>query len=256
MPSPVIVVGMGELGGVFARGLLRAGHPVFPVTRRLSLAERANEGVDPELVLVTVGEAELAPVLEELPDAYRERLGLVQNELLPRDWIAHRLGTPTVAVVWFEKKPGRPVNIVLPTVLYGRGAALLEEALGALDIPTRRAADEEVLLHALVDKNLYILTTNLAGLRTGGTVEELWRDHRELAETVAGEVLDIQEFLADCELPRVRLLQELERAIAADPHHKCTGRSAPIRLARAIGHADRGGLSVPTLRAISAEPKT
>lgn len=253
MPSPVIVVGMGELGGVFARGLLRAGHPVFPVTRRVTLSVRAEEGLDPELVLITVGEADLAPVLEDAPAQYRGRLGLVQNELLPRDWLAHGLATPTVAVVWFEKKPGRPVNVVLPTVLHGPGAALLEEGLGKLDIPTRRATDEDALLTALVEKNLYILTTNLAGLRSGGTAQQLWRDHRALAEDVAGEVLDIQDFLTERKLSREPLMQAFERAVMADPAHQCTGRSAPIRLARAIGHADRAGLAVPTLRAIARE---
>lgn len=253
MRSPVIVVGLGELGGVLSHGLLRTGRPVFPVTRRESLREHAARGVDPELVLVTVGEADLEPVLADVPEPYRDRLGLVQNELLPRDWLAQGLATPTVAVVWFEKKPGRAVNVVLPTVLFGQSAALLEEALGELEIPTRRAADEEALLAALIEKNLYILTTNLAGLRTGGTVHELWRDHHELARTVAGEVLDIQGFLTEWQLPRASLMQTLERAIEADPDHKCTGRSAPVRLARAIGHADRGGLAIPTLRAIAAE---
>jgi len=250
MPSPVIVVGMGELGGVFARGLLRAGHPVFPVTRRVPLALHS---VDPELVLVTVGEAELDTLLAEVPDKYRDRLALVQNELLPRDWRAHGLSTPTVAVVWFEKKPARPVNVVSPTVLFGRGAPLLEAALAALDIPARRAPDEGALLTALVEKNLYILTTNLAGLRTGGTVAELWRDQRELAETVAGEVLDIQEFLTEQKLVREPLMRAFDEAVAADPQHRCTGRSAPVRLARAIGHADRGGLAVPTLRELAQE---
>ncbi len=253
MRSPVIVVGLGELGAVFSRGLLRAGRPVFPVTRRESLRDLATRGVDPELVLVTVGEADLASVLDNAPDAYRGRLGLVQNELLPRDWLAQGIETPTVAVVWFEKKPGRAVNVVLPTVLYGRSAALLEEALGELEIPTRRVADEEALLSALVEKNLYILTTNLAGMRTGGTVRELWQNHRDLARTVADEVLEIQGFLTEWQLPHAPLLQSLERAIEADPDHKCTGRSAPVRLARAIAHADRGGLAVPTLRAIAAE---
>lgn len=256
MAAPVVVVGMGELGGVFARGLLAAGRPVFPVTRRVPLSQHAGAGVDAELVLVTVGEADLAPVLDEVPERYRSRLGLVQNELLPRDWQAHDLATPTVAVVWFEKKPGRPVNVVLPTVLYGPGAALLEEALRELDIPSRRADDEAALLTALVEKNLYILTTNLAGLRTGGTVLELWRDHRELAESVANDVLDIQDCLTKSEQPRAQLMQAFERAVQADPAHKCTGRSAPVRLARAMAHADRGKLAVPTLRAIAAEQQS
>jgi hypothetical protein len=160
---------------------------------------------------------------------------------------------PTVAVVWFEKKPGRPVNVVLPTVLYGHGAPLLEAALGELDIPTQSVADEGALLTALVEKNLYILTTNLAGLRTGGTVVELWQNHRKLTEAVAGEILDIQAFLTEQKLERAPLVRALERAIEADPDHQCTGRSAPVRLARAIAHADRAGLAIPTLRALARE---
>jgi len=35
------------------------------------------------------------------------------------------------------------------------------------------------LLYELVRKNLYILTINIAGLKTGGTVGELWGKHRE-----------------------------------------------------------------------------
>jgi len=31
--EPVVVIGMGEMGSVFARGLLRLGHPVYPVGR-------------------------------------------------------------------------------------------------------------------------------------------------------------------------------------------------------------------------------
>ena len=33
MKSPVVLIGIGEMGGVFARGFLRAGYPVYPATR-------------------------------------------------------------------------------------------------------------------------------------------------------------------------------------------------------------------------------
>lgn len=33
MKPPVVVIGIGEMGGVFARGYLKNGHPVYPVTR-------------------------------------------------------------------------------------------------------------------------------------------------------------------------------------------------------------------------------
>ena len=50
MKSPVILIGIGEMGSVFARGLLRSGHPVYPVTRTTDLAETARLLPSPELV--------------------------------------------------------------------------------------------------------------------------------------------------------------------------------------------------------------
>ena len=42
MKSPVVLIGIGEMGGVFARGFLRAGYPVYPVTRQTDLAEAVD----------------------------------------------------------------------------------------------------------------------------------------------------------------------------------------------------------------------
>jgi hypothetical protein len=109
----------------------------------------------------------------------------------------------------------------------------------------------EPLRDALALKNLYILTSNIAGLEVGGTTGELWRQHRDLAEEVAREVLTLEEGLFGATLPRDPLLAELGEAFLADPAHGCTGRSAPLRLARAVRHADDLGLSVPRLRALS-----
>jgi hypothetical protein len=194
---PVVIVGIGELSSVFARGLLRVGHPVFPVTRRSRPEEVLARAEDAELVLVAVGERDLGPVLDEVPKAFRDRVALLQNELLPRDWRAHGLTDPTVAVVWFE-------------------------------------------------------TTNLAGIRTRGTVGELVRDHRALYERVAAEVLDVQAARIGADLPRKELMLALDLAIAADPNHPCTGRSAPERLLRVLAQAREAGLETPELSRIAA----
>jgi ketopantoate reductase len=249
----VVIVGIGELGGVFARGLLRLGRSVLPVTRKQRITDQFAAHPEPELVLVTVGEKELDGVLSEMPEAWRDRVGLVQNELLPHAWQARDVRDPTVCVVWFEKKPGRDVHVVEPSVAFGRSAELLVRALAELRIPARAASgDQGELLLELVGKNLYILTTNLAGLMTGGTVSDLWQRHQPLAREVASEVLDLQERLAGQKLERRVLLERLEQAIFADREHQCTGRSADERLARALRHADREGLAVPRLRAIAA----
>ena len=81
--KPVVIVGMGEMGGVFARGFLRSGCPVFPVTRQMNASLVAEELPDPELVLLAVAEADFAPVIEGVPNVWRDRLVLLQNELLP-----------------------------------------------------------------------------------------------------------------------------------------------------------------------------
>lgn len=250
MKRPIVIIGIGEMAGVFARGFLRTGHPVFPVTRNMDMVAAARELPDPELVLLTVGEKDLHRALEQVPAPWRNRLGLLQNELLPRDWQAHDITSPTVIAVWFEKKKGQDYKVLIPSPAYGPGAKLIADALGAIDIPVAVLGSEEQLLFELVRKNVYILTTNIAGLVTGGTVDELWSGHRELARQVAGEVMDIQFRLVDREMDREALIEGMVEGINGDLEHKCMGRSAPARLARAIEHADEAGLGVPKLREI------
>jgi hypothetical protein len=240
------------MGGVFSRGLLRAGHPVYPANRGSDLAAIARQLPAPELVLVAVTENELPAVLENLPSAWFSRIGLLQNELLPADWQQYGITHPTVISVWFEKKAGRDVRILLPSPVYGPAAEVLRDSLQTLGIPTRLLAGESELLFELVLKNVYIVTTNCAGLATGGTVSELWAEHRELAEGVAREVIGIQEFLVGQSLPADELIEGMLKAFVGDPDHQCMGRSAPSRLARALQQADAAGLEVPLLRQIAA----
>jgi len=255
MKAPVVLVGIGEMGGIFARGLLRTGHPVYPVTRETNLAATAQSLPSPELVLVTVAEHDLHTVLEKLPAAWHARLALLQNELLPRDWQQYGYNNPTVISVWFEKKKGQDVKVLIPSPVYGPGAGLLQDSLRSLDIPVRVLASADELLFELVVKNVYIVTTNCAGLVTGGTVSELWADHRELGEAVAREVIQIQEALTGREFPVDELLAAMLKAFAGDPDHGCMGRSAPARLTRALQQADAAGLSVPRLREIAARQR-
>ncbi len=252
MNQAIVIIGIGEIGGVFARGLLRLGHPVYPVTRDMDLQRAAQEIPEPRLVLVAVGEADLPPLLAQLPTAWRDRLGLLQNELLPRDWEPHVYTPPSVISVWFEKKPGQDAKVLLPSPAFGPQAQLLVDALQAVGIAAITVASTAELLYELVRKNLYILTTNIAGLSCGGTVDDLWRKHRPLAEAVAGEVLDIQHWLCGEPLDRPRLLRGLEEGILADPQHKCMGRSAPARLQRARRIARQAGIDTPNLDAIAS----
>jgi len=252
MNDTITLVGVGEMGAVFSHAFLHAGHPVFPVLRSTALPVAFERNPDPALALITVGEDDLHPVLEELPAEWRDRVGLIQNELLPRDWIRHGIEAPTVAVVWFEKKSGRATRVIIPTPVAGPQAGPLVEALTSIDIAAEVIADD-ALIDALVAKNLYILTANIAGLRTGGTVAALWDDHHPLASAVASEVLDIQEWLVGYPVVRERAVAGMVEAFRGDPDHGTTGRSAPRRLERAIGHGREAGIETPVLVEIGRE---
>jgi len=248
----VIIIGLGQLGRVFAGGLLRSGCQIVPVNRHDDIQPIAAAHPQPDCVLVAVAEADLHPVLSALPAPWRERAALIQNELLPRDWLAHGIANPTVASVWFEKKKGTDAKPLIATPVHGPQAVLLVAALQGIDIPARTIAGADELLYELVRKNVYILTTNIAGIVSGGTVGDLWQKHRALATAVAQEVMDIQDWLTGARNDRERLLAGMIEAFDADPQHGCRGRSAPDRLRRNLAFADEAGLAVPKLREIAA----
>ncbi|MGE5319768.1 MAG: hypothetical protein ACM3KD_06285 [Hyphomicrobiaceae bacterium] len=249
--SEVVVIGLGQLGRVFAGGLLRAGRTVVPVNRGDDMFTVARAHSDPALVLVAVAENDLHTVLAALPGTWRPRVALIQNELLPRDWERYRYLDPTVISVWFEKKKGTDAKPLLASPVAGPGADLLCQALAAIDLPCREVALGDELLFELVRKNVYILTTNIAGLKTGGTVSQLWAQHEGFARQVANEVMDLQDALTGVAHERNALIAGMLEAFDGDPAHGCTGRSAPARLARALQHADAFGLAVPTLRSLA-----
>jgi hypothetical protein len=232
---------------------LKLGHPVVPVTRAVRVADALAHAPEPELVLVAVGEDDLASALTDLPLAWRSRVCLLQNELLPEQWTTHGITDPTVAIVWFEKKAGRDVIEVRPTLVSGPREALLLESLGTLGISARGLATSE-LHHELVVKNLYILTLNLAGLETRGTAGKLLNEHRALFDQLVPELIRLERALlgdAGAALDDARLVRDLEAAILADPAHGCAGRSAPRRLERNLAHAHRLGLTLPELERLA-----
>ncbi len=249
MNQDIILIGIGEIGGLIAKGFLRTGYSIHPVTRDTDMTQLAAHLPSPRLVVIAVTEKDLAGVIEQVPEAWRPRLCLLQNELLPEDWSG--LPAPTVISIWFEKKPGTDAKVILPSPAYGPGAELLRDALGAIGIPVSVLHNETELLFQLVVKNLYILTTNIAGLRTGGTVMELWNEHRSFAENLAHEVIELQQAMTWCTFDATQLIEALVKAFHGDPEHRCMGRSAPQRLQRALEHADRLGLDLPTLRSVS-----
>lgn len=252
MKKPVIVIGLGEMGGVFARGFLRSGYPVYPVVRDSDISQMARDIADPELVLVAVAENDLHPVLETIPQVWHDRLVLLQNELLPGDWQKHGLESPTVISVWFEKKKGQDAKVIIPSPVYGPQAQKVHDALASIDIASRVLNTEDELLFELVAKNVYILTTNIAGLETGGNVGELWAQHQDVARQVTQEVISIQQALTGEAFDADQLIAAMVNAFNGDLEHMCMGRSAPARLQRALVLAEQHQLVLPKMQAISA----
>ena len=253
MSKSVVIIGLGEMGGVFARGFLRSGIPVYPVTRTMNVQQAVEAMPNPELVLVAVAENDLQATLTALPKPWKNKIALLQNELLPKDWQQHALDNPTVISVWFEKKKGQDVKVLISSPVFGAGADLIKNALATIDIPAHKVVDESAMEDELILKNVYILTTNICGLVCGGNVEFLWKENNILAREVANEVMDIQTWLTGKTLNREKLINGFVKAIEGDLEHKCMGRSAPARLERAIALADEAGLDIPKIREIKEQ---
>ncbi|MGD2057234.1 MAG: hypothetical protein PVF85_00195 [Anaerolineales bacterium] len=255
MKEPVVVVGIGQMGGVFARGLLRVGHPVFPVLHDMSLRSISEEIKQPALVLVAVAKQDLAGVLEEMPLRWKDRVGLLQNELLPSDWQMHGIVDPTVISVWFEKKFRRPIKPLVPSTVYGPMSGLLEATLATLDLRVQVLDDFDELVEELVMKNLFILTINIAGLEGAEAVGALLDDHLELTRSVFKDVLNLQEARSGKKFDSQAMWKRLTQICRVNPEHRSLGRSAPERLETALEQADSLGLEVAALRRIGQRDK-
>jgi hypothetical protein len=251
MKRPIIILGIGELGSVFARAFLKNNYPVYPITKATNIDE-LRSSIDPEFILVCTGEGDLQSVLKSIPEQWKDRVAMMQNELLPRDWATHDFIDPTVISVWFEKKKGMDSKVLISSPVFGTKARILVESLALIDIPAHAVANEDELLFELVLKNLYILTTNIAGLaiEANSTVDDLRNNHLKLMRDVSNDILKLQSALTGKTFVEDELEKGMIHAFEGDLNHACMGRSAPARLDRALEFAKEFKLSVPTLEKI------
>ncbi len=241
----IAVLGVGQLGSLLADLLSAAGATVVPIRR----SDRIDASSLPDRVIVAVGEDDLAPALCSLPAAWKDRVVLVQNELVPDQWLAHGVVDPTVAIVWFEKKRDRAARVVLPTPVAGPWSGELAGLLSAAGLPAT-AIDGALLRPSLLDKNVYILVSNLAGLvapagTTTGQLLEL--PLLEMTSRVFADVLRVESARLGLPLDEDTASAQMMRAFAADPDHVAAGRSAPARLHRTLARAEQLGIEVPEL---------
>ncbi len=251
MKKPIIIIGVGEMGGVFARAFLKAGYPVYPVSRSSDCNTLADT-IDAELVLVATGENDLQDTLKTLPKNWLNKCVLLQNELLPNDWQQHEQLNATVISVWFEKKPGMDFKVIVPSPVFGTHAKTIKIALETLGIPVDIMPSLEVMIFELVRKNIYILASNICGIEVQGNVGELAQKHTQLLSRVIDDILKIQAHLTGVSLNKTELLQAVEIAFNGDLEHKCMGRSAPARLQRALTIAADENIEVNELKRITA----
>ncbi len=263
MNAPVFVIGLGQLGVAFSEGFLKLGTTVVPLLRGANIQAAVSHHGSPELVLVAVGEDDLSQVLSEIPQELHGSLVLLQNELRPATWLGYVPDAePTVVIVWFEKKPGRVAQPVLPSVIYGAKGTFIMDAFDKMQLPARTIASNVELAHELTMKNLYILGLNLTGLVTQGRAGELLTEHESFFSKICEELISLEQ-TALASVPDQRfsqivlngsaLREDLRAAISADPNHGCAGRSAPRRLERTLELAKALNLSVPTIAALQSK---
>jgi hypothetical protein len=239
------------MGGVFAKGFLKAGYPVYPVVSGMDMASSAGSVPECDFVLLAVPENKLHSVIRQVPDQWKNKLGLLQNELLPKDWQKEGIQTVTAMAVWFEKKKGLEVTVFQPTPVFGPHAEIISQGLRALDIPCKVLLNQDELLVELVKKNVYVLTINIAGLEKGGTTAELLSRYPDYAKSIAGEVIDIQEWLTKTGFDHEALISSMIWMLGKVPEHKCRGRVARERLERTLAIAAEAGIETPVLNGIA-----
>jgi hypothetical protein len=142
--------------------------------------------------------------------------------------------------------------VLISSPAFGPKAQILADSLALIDIPAHVVANEDTLLFELVLKNLYILTTNIAGMviESGSNVNDLRNNHLPLMREVSADVLKLQSALTGKTFNDVELEQGMIKAFEGDLKHGCMGRSAPARLDRALELANEFNLEVPTLQKI------
>lgn len=246
--NPCVIIGIGQIGQVFAVGLLRQGYPLFPINRGENPAEFADITTEPELILIAVGQENLATVLAALPDIWRHHIALVQNDLSPKHWQDAGIINPTLAALWFERRDNGAPRALLPTPIFGPKAAILAAALSEVRLPFRIVPSEDAMIFELALKDLFFLTTMIGGLKKGGAVGVLWKNYRDLVLAVAEEVLSIEEVRFSMPLPRQALFERLAAAFDAAPDMIVTLENPGSRLLTLLDLAEKNHLKVPTLR--------
>ena len=245
----LVVVGLGQLGSLYADGAQRAGFRVTPVGRTDNLAAIVAS-VPAAPLLIAVGESDLAAVLAAIPPPQRDDLILLQNELFPSDWepiTPH----PTVLVVWLNRKHDRPSEVARPTAVHGRHADIVATVHTALGLPCTVLTSPADRNLELVGKYAFIITVNGLGVAADRTVEAWRRADPARVEALVGEGVTLGEARLGHPVDRAAAHRMVIEALEALPTMPVRGRSAGARVARGLAVARARGIDIPVLSAIA-----
>lgn len=274
MENFIVIVGMGQLGSLFAQGFLKLGYLVMPVLRSMPFPVFEGSFV-PQCIVVCVDIGDLVlfncvedltqqvlsncvedltqqvPRLTDIPTMYLDRVVFVQNELLPIH-IQSFVTNLNVIVVWLEKKGYLPPRLrsFSPELFYTENndlAQLLQHTMDVLGIPCRRVKTKQNMVHCMMMKNIYNLVMNVAGLALGqyncddadaagadSTFRDLLADEPLLSSLVQ-EALVVQTTQEPHPVDQHRIVEHVLRYIHQTPkEQRCQGRYATQRLQRTI----------------------
>lgn len=250
-PRDLGIIGVGQLGQLYAAGALRLGMRVTPLLRgqdRAAFYEALPPGTP---LLLSLPEDALASEVQAVPSTRRDDVILVQNELFPHQWRALGLPHPTVATVWLSRKKHRPIEVARTSLAHGPFAQLFVDIHEALELPARVAVDDDELLQDIVAKYAFILTINALGLVENLTLGEWLARDPEGVRVLIAEAVRLgawhagQEMAAESISPAVL---EAMQALAGYPARGRTARERLLRAARDLAHAR---VEAPRLLAIA-----
>lgn len=243
MSSPIVVIGMGQLGTVFADAWSQLGKSILALRRHQPIIQ----DISPRAVLIATGEQDLSPVLASLPQTWRSQLILVQNELIPAIWQPYS-DQPTLVAVWMEKKPHIEVRSLRASVAFGPNADLVADAFHAIKQPLSLAKDYPDMIQELAFKNIYIWTTNIYGLIAPGAIGQLVTEpHATALASLIDELCQIQSAVSGYYCSPKMVTPIIWHIIHDNADRKIPGRSAPARLKRVMSAAHQYSLVTPEL---------
>lgn len=249
MNRPLIVFGVGQLGRLFGGAALRLARPVYPITRSMNPGEVWRAAPADTPLLVAVDEASLPEVLASIPPDRRREVILLQNEIFASTWERAGLEQVTALAFWTLCKPGQPQLVGARSAVHGRHGPLVAALHEALDIPCVVLGSERERDAELAAKYALILTINGLGVKADRRVGE-WLERGEEVSSLMEEACALGSRLAglpaSTEVSRDLVWGALERMSAMPAR----GRSAPVRVQRALASARTLGVRVPSLEAI------